>query len=65
MSRDILAIPAASVSVERLFSSAKKTLTDARSSMSAATAAKTILAKQWLKKGLGDGIRFLTGDELL
>ncbi len=65
MARDIFAIPAASVSVERLFSSAKKTLTDARSSMSAETAAKTILTKEWLKKGLGDGLKFLNGNESL
>ncbi|KAJ7720756.1 hypothetical protein DFH07DRAFT_760713, partial [Mycena maculata] len=49
---DILAIPGVSISVEHLFSSVKHTLSDARSSMTAETAAVDIVTKEWLKSGL-------------
>ena len=49
IARDILAIPGVSISVERLFSSSKHTLSDARSSLSAESALKTVVAKEWLK----------------
>jgi hypothetical protein len=58
---DILAIPAVSVSVERLFSSSKHTLSDLHSSMTADTASTTIITKEWLKLGFGDGIDYLAG----
>ncbi|KAJ7775629.1 hypothetical protein DFH07DRAFT_732340, partial [Mycena maculata] len=49
---DILPIPGVSISVEHLFSSVKHTLLDARSSMTAETAAVDIMTKEWLKSGL-------------
>jgi hypothetical protein len=61
MARDILCIPGVSISVERLFSSSKRTMNDARSSMTATTASKTIVTKERLKKGLGHGIDYLQG----
>jgi hypothetical protein len=59
IARDILAIPGVSISVERLFSSSKHTLSDSRSAMTAESASKTVVAKEWLKKGLGVGINYL------
>ncbi|KAF7348260.1 Reverse transcriptase-RNase H-integrase [Mycena sanguinolenta] len=59
VARDILAIPGVSVSVERLFSSVKRTLTDSRSSMTAETACVDIVTKEWLKSGLGEGINYM------
>ncbi|KIJ07766.1 hypothetical protein PAXINDRAFT_89869, partial [Paxillus involutus ATCC 200175] len=59
ITRDVLAIPGVSVSVERLFSSTKHTLTDSRSCMTATTASRTVVTKEWLKKGLGEGIDYL------
>ncbi|KIJ06032.1 hypothetical protein PAXINDRAFT_71657, partial [Paxillus involutus ATCC 200175] len=59
IARDVLAIPGVSVSVERLFSSTKHTLTDSRSSMTAMTASTTVVTKEWLRKGLGEGISYL------
>lgn len=56
---DILAIPGVSISVERLFSSSKHTLSDSRSSLTAESASKTVVTKEWLKKGLGDGMNYL------
>lgn len=61
IARDILAIPAVSVSVERLFSSSKHTLSDSRSSLSAESASITIIAKEWLKRDFGHGVNFLEG----
>jgi hypothetical protein len=59
IARDILAIPGVSISVERLFSSSKHTLSDSRSSLTAESASKTVIAKEWLKKGLGEGVDYL------
>ncbi|KIM76658.1 hypothetical protein PILCRDRAFT_12545 [Piloderma croceum F 1598] len=59
IARDILAIPGVSISVEWLFSSSKHTLSDSRSLMTAESASKTVVAKEWLKKGLGDGLNYL------
>ena len=61
IARNILAIPAVSVSVERLFSSSKHTLSDSRSSLSAESASITIIAKEWLKRDFGNGVNFLEG----
>lgn len=61
IARDILAIPVVSVAVERLFSSSRSTLTDARSSMSAESASKMITTKKWLKHGFGSDIEYLEG----
>jgi hypothetical protein len=61
IARDILAIPGVSISVERLFSSSKHTLSDSRSSMTAESASKTVVVKEWLKKGFGDGVNYLDG----
>jgi hAT family C-terminal dimerisation region len=59
IARDILAIPGVSISVERLFSSSKHTLSDARSSLSAKSGSKTVVAKEWLKRGFGEGMNYL------
>ena len=59
IARDILAIPGVSISVERLFSSSKHTLSDARSSLTAESASKTIVAKELLKKGFREGLNYL------
>jgi hypothetical protein len=56
---DILAIPGVSISVERLFSSRKHTLSDVQSSLSAESASKTVVAKEWLKRGFGEGVNYL------
>ncbi|KAL4256202.1 Ribonuclease H-like superfamily protein [Pleurotus pulmonarius] len=61
IARDILAIPGVSVSVERLFSSSKHTVSDTRSSLHAISASKSIVTKDWLKRGLGDGVAYLDG----
>lgn len=61
IARDILAILGASVPVERLFSSSGLTLRDNCARMTAVTAGKTVIAKEWLKCGLGDGINHLEG----
>ena len=58
VARDILAIPGVSISVERLFSSLKHTLSDARSSMTAETASVDIVTKEWLKSGLEEGVNY-------
>ena len=52
---DILAIPGVSISVERLFLSSKHTLSDVWSSLSAESALKTVVAKEWLEKGFKEG----------
>jgi len=57
----LLAIPGVSILVERLFFRSKHTLSDTRSSMTAESALKTVVVKEWLKKGLGEGIDFLDG----
>jgi hypothetical protein len=59
IARDILAIPGVSISVEWLFSSSKHTLSDSRSAMMAESASKTVVTKEWLKKGLGVGVNYL------
>lgn len=59
VARDILAIPGVSISVERLFSSVKHTLSDARSSMTAETAAVDIVTKEWLKSGLAEDVDYM------
>ncbi|KAJ3000715.1 hypothetical protein NUW54_g6738 [Trametes sanguinea] len=60
IARDILAIPGVSINiaVERLFSSCRHTLRDARSSLSASSASVTVITKGWLKRGLGDNIDY-------
>jgi hypothetical protein len=62
---DILAIPGVSISVERLFSSSKHTLSDAHSAMTTESASKTVVAKEWLKKGFGVGINYLDDVHIL
>ena len=56
---DVLAIPGVSISVEQLFSSSKHMLLDSCSAMTAESVSKTVLAKEWLKKGLGVGMNYL------
>ena len=56
---DILAIPGVSISVEHLFSSCKHTLSDLRSSLTAESASKTMVAKEWLKRGFGAKVNYL------
>ena len=58
VARDILAIPGVSISVERLFSSLKHTLSNARSSMTAETVSVDIVTKEWLKEGLAEGVNY-------
>lgn len=53
--RDILAIPGVSVSVERMFSSLRHTLSDERASMVAQTIRMSVLSKERLKTNLGSG----------
>ncbi|CAE6471302.1 unnamed protein product, partial [Rhizoctonia solani] len=58
MARDFLCIPASSVSVERLFSTCKLTMSDVRSSMSFETARRRICCQNWMKVGVdADAIR--------
>ncbi|TFY51128.1 hypothetical protein EVJ58_g10725 [Rhodofomes roseus] len=52
MARDFLAIPGASVSVERLFSASRHLCADTRSSLKAETITEAMCAKRWLKDGL-------------
>lgn len=59
--RDVLAVPGVSIGVERLFSSCRHTLTDSRSSLTAVSAALTVITKEWMKRGWGDNIAYLTG----
>lgn len=65
IARDVLAIPGVSISVERLFSSSKHTLSDTRSSLSAVSASKTVVVKEWLKKGFGENVNYLDGARIL
>ena len=58
VARGILAIPGVSISVERLFSSLKHTLSNARSSMTAETVSVDIVTKEWLKAGLAEGVNY-------
>ncbi|EIW59258.1 uncharacterized protein TRAVEDRAFT_121626, partial [Trametes versicolor FP-101664 SS1] len=59
IARDVLAIPGVSIAVERLFSSCRHTLSDSRSSLSADSASKTVITKEWLKRGFGDDVNYL------
>ncbi|RXW11685.1 hypothetical protein EST38_g14171 [Candolleomyces aberdarensis] len=52
MARDILAIPATSVSVERTFSKSRRICTDLRSSLQAETIRKALLTKVWIRSEL-------------
>ncbi|KAJ7027120.1 hypothetical protein C8F04DRAFT_965571 [Mycena alexandri] len=54
-----LAIPGVSISVERLFSSVKKTLSDDHSSMTVETASVDIVTKEWIKAGLAEGLNWM------
>jgi hypothetical protein len=49
---DFLAIPGASVSVERLFSESRYLCTDFRGSLKVATVTEAMCARQWLHEGL-------------
>jgi hypothetical protein len=51
--------PGISISVVWLFSNSKHTLSNLQSLMAAASALKTDVAKEWLKRGFGDGIEYL------
>ena len=59
IARDVLAIPGVSIGIERLFSSCRHTLTDARSRLTAESAALTVITKEWLKRGLGEDVAYL------
>jgi hypothetical protein len=54
MARDFLAIPATSISVERVFSKSRHICTDLRSSLKAETISEALLSKVWIKSGLLD-----------
>jgi hypothetical protein len=59
IARDTLAVAGVSISVERLFSSSKHTLSDTRSSLTAISASKTVVMKERLKKGFGADVNYL------
>jgi hypothetical protein len=61
MTRDILATPGVSVTVERLSSSCRRTMTEERGSLTPDSACKTVISKEWLKAGLGKGLNYLNG----
>lgn len=52
VARDILAIPATSVAVERVFSKSRHICTDLRSSLKAETVREALLTKVWIRGGL-------------
>ncbi|EIN07766.1 hypothetical protein PUNSTDRAFT_70285, partial [Punctularia strigosozonata HHB-11173 SS5] len=52
MARDFLAIPATSVSVERVFSKSRHICSDLRSSLRAETIQQALLTKVWIRSGL-------------
>src|ERR1700733_395610 len=54
MARDFFAIPATSVSVERVFSKSCHICTDLRSSLKAETISEALLSKVWIREGLLD-----------
>jgi len=54
MARDYLAIPAASVAVERTFSRSHHICADLRSSRKAETIRQALLTKTWIRAGLLD-----------
>jgi hypothetical protein len=56
---DILAIPGVSISVEWLFSSSKHTLSDTHSWLTEVSALKTVVVKEWLKKGFEADVNYL------
>jgi hypothetical protein len=58
VAQDILAIPGVSISVERLFSSLKHTLSDSRASITADTVSVDVVCKEWLKSGLAEGVNY-------
>ena len=58
---DIMAILGVSISGKHLFLSSKHTLSDLRSSMTAKSASKTVVVKEWLKKGFRDDVNYLDG----
>jgi len=62
---DVLAIPGVSISVKWLFSSSKHTLSDTCLSLTAESALKTVVVKEWLKKGFGIDIHYLDGVRVL
>jgi hypothetical protein len=52
MARNLLAIPATSVSVEGVFSKSRHICTDLRSSLKAETVTQALLSKVWIRSGL-------------
>ncbi|EMD35092.1 hypothetical protein CERSUDRAFT_54364 [Gelatoporia subvermispora B] len=52
IAKDFLAIPGASVSVERLFSSSRHTCADTRCSLKAETITELMCVKEWIREGL-------------
>ena len=62
---DILAIPGVRISVEQLFLSSKHVLSNAHSAMTAESASRTVVAKEWLKKGFGVGINYFDDVRIL
>jgi hypothetical protein len=50
-----------SVPVERLFSSSKHAMSDAWSSMAASTTSSTVVTKELLNAGFGEGLDYLEG----
>ncbi|KAJ7752449.1 hypothetical protein DFH07DRAFT_745008, partial [Mycena maculata] len=59
--RGILAIPGVSIAVKWLFLSSKHTMSDAWSSMAAATATATVVKKEFLNTGFSVGLDYLEG----
>lgn len=52
MARDYLAIPATSISVERVFSKSRHICSDLRSSLKEDTIKMALLTKEWIRSGL-------------
>ena len=65
IAQDVLAIPGVSISVEWLFSSSEHTLSDTCSSLTAVSALKTVVVKEWLKKGFGEDVNYLDNIRIL
>lgn len=51
MARDVLAIPGAAVSVERIFSHARHICVDTRSSLKAESITELMCCKEWIRAG--------------
>ena len=58
ITHDVLAVPGVSISMEQLFLSSKRTLSDLYSAVTTESALKTVVAQEWLKKGLWERVDY-------